>query len=431
MKKRFQNAERLRFVLFGAVGLILFFLPVPSGDTSTILLDLMVSFLLELVGEHIRWFILLACLLGILQGTKELRHKLSLITVVLYVARWLGLILCVMYILGIGPQIIYDPQVMPFLFNNICRSIVFLVPLGGLFLCLLTEYGLMEFVGSFLEGIMRRGWRIPGVAAVDVIASYVGSFSLGFMLTDKMYQQKTYSARESVIIATGFSTVSTTFMITLCKSLDIVGYWGWFFLISFLTNLTVTFVVCRLWPICRYDQGRITASDTTPRPSAMLALRRAEQRAASAGKLHRQMLSGFLSGVRMLGIMIPTILSVGTLGMLLVLHTPVFEYIGYLFYLPLRIFGFEDPMLLAKALSTTLIDTFLPVAFVAQTDSATRFFCGVVSVSEILFLTASIPALLSTAIPVKIWDLLIIWLERMVISIIVAGLLTKALFLLL
>ena len=429
MRKLFQNANRLRFALFGVAGLILFFLPVPYGNTTTILLDLIVTFLLNLAGEHIRWFILLACLVGIIQGTWDLRRKASPILITLYIARWFGLMLCILYLIGIGPKLIYDPQVLPFLFDNICRSIVFLVPVGGLFLCLLTEYGLMEFVGSFLEGIMRRGWRVPGVAAVDAVASFVGSFSLGFMLTDKMYRLKKYSAMEAIIIATGFSTVSTTFMITLSKSLKIAQYWGWFFLVCFLTNMVVTFLVCRLRPICRYDRSTEASPDPQVRCSVLTALGRAEQKAASAGKLHTQMLSGFLSGVRMLGVMIPTILSVGTLGMLLVLHTPVFEYIGYVFYLPLRVLGFDEPMLLSKALSTTLIDTFLPVAFVSQVDAGTRFFCGVVSVSEILFFTASIPALLSTAIPVKIWDLLLIWLERMMISIIVAGLLTKALFL--
>lgn len=431
MKKIIPNSDLLRFVLSGIAGVMVFFLPVPYGGGSTILLDLLVTFLLELAGRHIRWFILLACLWGVIQGTREFRAKPSAVMGILYFARWAGLLLCVMYILGAGPKIIYDPQVLPFLFDNICKSIIFLVPVGGVFLCLLTEYGLMEFVGSFLEGVMRRGWRIPGIAAVDVVASFVASFSLGFMLTDKMYQQGKYSAREAVIIATGFSTVSTTFLITLCKSLGIVQYWGWFFLISFLTNLVVTFVVSRFWPICSYDQSCAVPVDSGSRCSLRLALTRAAGRAASAGKLHRQMLSGFCAGCRMLGVMIPTILSVGTLGMLLVLHTPLFEYIGYVFYLPLRVLGFEYPAMLAKALSTTLIDTFLPVAFVAQANPEIRFFCGVVSVSEILFLTASIPALLSTTIPVKIRDLLIIWLERVMVSIIVAGVLTKALFIIL
>ena len=44
---------------------------------------------------------------------------------------------------------------------------------------------------------------------------------------------------------------------------------------------------------------------------------------------------------------------------------------------------------------------------------------------EILFMTASIPSLLATHIPVKGKDLLVIWLERIVVSIIVAGLLSK------
>lgn len=431
MKRLFQNLGMLRFCLASIIGLAVFFLPIPQGDTSTILLDLLVGFLLSAADGYIHWFILAACLLGVFQGGMNFWNRRSVITGVLFLGGCLGLVLCVLYILGAGPSVIYDERVLPFLFEKICTSIIFLVPVGGIFLCLLTEYGLMEFAGSFLEKIMRRVWKIPGIAAVDIVTSFVGSFSLGFMLTDDMYRKGKYSDRESVVIATGFSTVSTTFLITLSKSLGISQYWGYFFAVSFLANLVVTFVVSRWWPICRYDSGAAPQTATESGISLRQALQRAVRRAEKTDKIHRRMLSGLSSAIRMLGVMIPTILSVGTLGMLLALHTPIFEYIGYVFYLPLRLFGFEDPLLLAEALSTTLIDTFLPVAFVAQADIQVRFFCGVVSVCEILFLTASIPALLSTSIPVRLRDLLIIWLERVFVSIIVAGVFTKALFLIL
>ena len=242
---------------------------------------------------------------------------------------------------------------------------------------------------------MRKIWKIPGIAAVDVIASFVGSFSIGFLLTDKMYTAKKYTYREAIIIATGFSTVSTSFMITLSKNLNILDLWGPYFLISFTVNLIVTAIVIRLWPIRFYDNKE-------HKPQISCQGKRLDQKIydkiSNAPALYVGLGKGFFSGINMLGIMIPTILSIGTLGMLLVMYTKIF-------------------------------DTFLPVSFVVNMGKDVRIFCGIIAVTEILFLTASMPTLIATNIPIKLRDLLIIWLERMVVSIIVAGAFTKLLML--
>lgn len=59
---------------------------------------------------------------------------------------------------------------------------------------------------------------------------------------------------------------------------------------------------------------------------------------------------------------------------------------------------------------------------------ATKFTIAVTSVSAILFFSASIPSLLSTDIPVKMKDVILIWIERTILSIIFAGAIAHLLF---
>ena len=68
-----------------------------------------------------------------------------------------------------------------------------------------------------------------------------------------------------------------------------------------------------------------------------------------------------------------------------------------------------------------IVDMFLPASFVANASLAARYVVGVGCVSELLFFSAVIPCILSTKIPVKITDILIIWVERVIFSILLAG----------
>lgn len=84
-------------------------------------------------------------------------------------------------------------------------------------LALLVGYGLLEFIGTFCRPIMRPLWKTPGRSAIDAVASFVGSYSLALLITNRVYKEGKYTTKEAAIIATGFSTVSATFMIIIAK----------------------------------------------------------------------------------------------------------------------------------------------------------------------------------------------------------------------
>ena len=124
-----------------------------------------------------------------------------------------------------------------------------LVPIGAVFLALLVSYGLLEFIGVMVQRVMRPIWRTPGRSAIDAVASFVGSYSLGLLITNRIYKEGKYTARESAIIATGFSTVSATFMVIVAKTLDLMGQWMTYFWVTFLVTFMVTAITVRIWPL--------------------------------------------------------------------------------------------------------------------------------------------------------------------------------------
>lgn len=66
---------------------------------------------------------------------------------------------------------------------------------------------------------MRLAFKVPGRSAIDAVASFITSFAVGLLITNKAYLSGEYSAKEAAIIATGFSTVSVAFMVIVARTL--------------------------------------------------------------------------------------------------------------------------------------------------------------------------------------------------------------------
>ena len=78
-------------------------------------------------------------------------------------------------------------------------------------------------------------------------------------------------------------------------------------------------------------------------------------------------------------------------------------------------------MIAAKAAAIEIAEMFLPSLLVVAAPMVTKFTIAVTSVSAVLFFSASIPSLLSTDIPIKMRNILLIWVERTIFSLILAA----------
>ena len=97
---------------------------------------------------------------------------------------------------------------------------------------------------------------------VDAVASFLGSYSLGLLITDRMYKNGSYNGREASIVAAGFSTVSATFMVIVAKTLDIMEHWIAYFFIAFIITFIVTAITVRIPPISRIPEDYYPVSYT-------------------------------------------------------------------------------------------------------------------------------------------------------------------------
>ena len=231
------SAAILKLIIFSLIGIVFFFVPFSIGGKSTILLDHMVGFGRDVFPHQVEIYALLMILAGGIYPFISGGWQANTTQKVLSILKLLGVVTALMSFFSIGPSLLFEKDMLPFLFSKLVVPISLIVPLGAIFLAFLLGYGLLEFFGVLLQPIMKPLFKTPGKSAIDAVASFVGSYSIGLLITNRVYNSGYYSAKEAAIIATGFSTVSATFMVIVAKTLNLMDIWNLFFLEHLITHL--------------------------------------------------------------------------------------------------------------------------------------------------------------------------------------------------
>jgi nucleoside recognition membrane protein YjiH len=416
--------DAAKLIVLSLIGLVVFFVPVTMDGKSSIPLDHLVTLVRQYAGPVVPWLMLALIVVGAARPFVTGSWKQTPTKVVFSLLNVVGLIAALLMVTR-PPAWLADPDIGPFLWKTLVQSVGLIVPIGAIFLGFLIGFGLMEFVGVFVRPVMRPIWRTPGRSAVDAVASFVGSYSLGLLITNRVYKSGGYTAREAAIVAVGFSTVSVTFMVVVAKALDLMDHWLMYFFVSFVVTFVVTAITVRIPPLSRVPDEYCPGSVPTPEQKITrnrfgIALGQALGTLREGPGVVRVIWANFKDGVLMTASILPSIMSVGLIGLLLAKHTPIFDWIAWIFYPIAWLVRLPEPLLAGKAVGVGLVEMFLPSAQVGADESIIlRFVVAVVSVSGIIFLSAMVPSILATEIPLKFWKLIVIWFERVVISLVI------------
>lgn len=422
--KKYNTTDIVVFILYALFGIFMFFIPVNLMGSNTIPIDHITNLVKKIPYYNLVFgvFIVIA---GILYAIKSKSWQKSKLHMVFFALKLVSLVFVFMYVTNIGPARIFDKDMLPLIWNSIMVSVTTIVPIGSVFLAFLTGFGLMEFIGVFMEPVMRPVFKTPGKSAVDAVASFVGSYSLALLITNRVYMEDTYTKKEASIIATGFSTVSATFMIIVAKTLDLMDHWLVYFWVTLFVTFIVTAITARIYPLSKKPQEYYSGKEYIPEPKKKVSFSDAAQAGMQAYKksdnLFTVIKDNFVDGFKMSLNIAPSLLGVGMVGLLLAEYTPIFDILGYIFYPFTLLTRIEEPLMVAQALGMSIAEMLLPAPIVASANLGiiAKMLVAVVSVSEILFFSASIPVMMGTEIPLKFSDYIIIWIERVILSIVI------------
>lgn len=419
-----RKISSIKLVLYSALGIFMFFASLTIGTRTTIPIDHIVK-TIQKVPYFMPVYGGIMITIGTILPFANKSWRKDKTTTVFSLLNIIGMATAYMAIFMVGPAFILDPNMAPYVFTVVVVPVVTIVPVGSIFLAFLVDYGLMDFIGILMKPIMKPIFRTPGRSAIDAVASFVGSYSLALLVTNGVYKEGKYNAREASIIATGFSTVSATFMIILASTLGLMEYWTTYFWVTLVITFIVSAITARIYPLNKIPAEYYNNQNPPVEPEDG---RKIMIRAWDAGvdameltpSLAENVTKNLKAGIRLAINIGPNIMSIGILALLAAEYTPIFDYMAYLFYPITSLLKIPDAMLVAKASAITLADMYVPAIIATEASLTTRFIIAIVCISEILFLSASIPCILSTDIPISLKDIVLVWFWRVVLSLLIA-----------
>ena len=308
---------------------------------------------------------------------------------------------------------------------------------AGLLLPLLTDFGLLEFFGSMMVKIMRPIFKIPGRSAIDCLASWVGDGTIGVLLTSKQYEDKNYTGREAATIATTFSVVSITFCLVVVETIGIEAYFLEFYASVIFCGLVLAVIMPRIYPLKHKADTLIDGSEVPANREDVqegynvvsYGLHNALSKANENRNLGKMVKNGFVNVLEMWFAVTPIIMAFGTIALVLAEFTSFFRILGMPFEPILALLQIPEAGEAAQTMIVGFADMLLPSILGAGIESEmTRFFIATVSVTQLIYMSEVGGLILGTKLPVKLWDLFVIFLIRTIISIPIIAAIAHLLF---
>ena len=436
MEKRYTNSKNLlKFILGSAFGVLMFLVPIPQGDAFTTLLDYLKSFIKSLFGASLPYVLLAVIVVAAVLSTYDYfckpdwirkNHYLSkgFSTTPFYlVSKIIGAVVCSMVVLGFGPEFITSVDTGATM-ADLCCTLLCIVLGFSFILPFLTDCGIMEFLGVIARPVVKPLFGVPGRASVDLIASWFGASNAAVILTREQYMKGFYTKKESAYIMTNFSLVSIPFCLLIADTVGIANLFPAFYLCICVVGILLAVIIRRIPPISTlpdtYQEkaGKQINEDVPENVNTLeyaveLSCKRAEEFNARG-----VISSGMEVVMGMFFDLIPIVVAWGTAALIIATYTPVFDWISYPMGVFLNLLGVEEAFAVAPATLVGFADMFIPALLITGVESVkTKFIIGVLSLVQIIYLTEVGTIAIKSEVPLNLWKLLVIFLERTIIAI--------------
>lgn len=441
--------NNFKFIIPSLIGILLFMTPMKFGEEITIPIAILSGKLVDLLGTSLPFLITLIISLSALGSIitvifkpkfilkNEFLNTLFNLKPIWFVARILGAIFCISVLTGVGPEFILSDSTGSFVLHELLTILFSIFFFAGLLLPLLLSFGLLEFFGAILTKVMRPLFRLPGRSSIDCITSWLGDGTLGIMLTSKQYEEGFYSKREASIISTTFSAVSITFSLIVISQVGLSHMFIPFYLTVTFAGIVAAIIVPRIAPLSKipntyYNDKPNEISEEIPDGYTPLSwgYAKALEQASTNVSISKFFKDGFTNVIDMLFGVLPIVMALATSALIIAEFTPIFKILGLPFVPLLMLLQVPEAMEASKTIVVGFADMLLPSVLAANTITSemTRFIVACTSVVQLIYMSEVGGVLLASKIPLSLKQLIIIFLERTIITLPVIVLIANLLF---
>lgn len=442
--------KTLKFLIPSLIGVLLFMIPVKNAEGDiTIIVAILSNLLTKALGESLVYLVTgLICIStfgSIITKTmkpkfiveNEFLNSIFNVNNIWLMVRILGTVFCISSLLSVGPEFIWSDSTGRFVLDELITLLFSIFFFAGLLLPLLLNFGLLEFCGILLTKVMRPIFTLPGRSSIDCITSWLGDGTLGVMLTSKQYEDGFYSEREAAIVSTTFSAVSITFSLVVISQVGLSHLFIPFYLTVTIAGIVAAIIIPRIPPLSKipdnyYNNQKNQNQEIIPEghSSFSWAFENALERADKNSDVQSFCRDGLKNVLDMWLGVLPVVMGMATLALIIAEYTPIFQFLGTPFIPVLKLLGVPEAVAASQTLIVGFADMLLPsvLASATITSEMTKFIIACTSVTQLIYMSEVGGVLLGSKIPVSLKNLLIIFVERTLVTLPVIVLIANIIF---
>lgn len=435
----------LKFFIPSIIGILLFMTPINIGGEVTIPVAFLSNYTVNLIGDILPLIAVLLISISALgsifvkfiKPKNKVLNELFSVSPIWLFARITGMILAIMSYSKIGPEFIWSESTGSMILFDLLPVLTSIFLFAGLFLPLLLNHGLLEFVGALFTKIMRPIFKLPGRSSIDCITSWLGDGTIGILLTSKQYEEGFYTKKEAAIIGTSFSAVSITFSLMVISQVGLSHMFVPFYITVTLAGIIAAIIISRIPPLSRkpdtYIDGSAKKEDFDLIPEGYTtfswglhsALNKAEENAS----ITKILLDGFKNVLDMWIGVLPVVMAMGGIAVMIAEYTTFFQFLGMPFIPLLELLRIPEAVQASQTLVVGFADMFTPSVLASSIESEmTRFIIAATSVTQLIYMSEVGGLLLGSKIPVNLKDLIIIFIQRTLVTLPIITLIANIIF---
>ncbi|MDY9921718.1 MAG: hypothetical protein U2P59_07805 [Synergistota bacterium] len=308
---------------------------------------------------------------------------------------------------------------------NLAPKLIVLTFIMALAAPMLLDFGLVQFVAVYASPVMRPLFKVPGRSAVDSIASWLGSSSMAVVITAKMHHCGYYNDREAAVMVTSFSLTGVYNIYAIATLLDFRYAFPQVVFSVYLTMFLLALIFPRIWPLTSIPEtyhGGIETYDVSSQEmrhghtlldwAFLRGINKA--RHMNAGLYFHETLS---IAIPLLFGTIPLMITFGTVLLAIADLTPILYILAYPLSQLLELIGVPEAQVLGGSTVFAFIDQYLAVAYAQMLFSeSARFLCICLATVGLINLTEIGIHVWHSSIPLTFWQMTVIYLMRIVLS---------------
>lgn len=428
--------QLLIFLIPSLLGVLLFLTPIVYEEKVTIGLGVMADALKAGFSDWLpaiaTALLLLSAALGLfgsLLKPRWLTERRALNDLFVLPPLWLALrvlggLFAAMTFWQFGPEWVWNANTGGVVLKDLAPVLITFFLVAGLILPLLTDYGLMEFIGTVVRNVFRKIFGLPGRSAIDAIASWLGSGTVGVLITAQQYQKGFYSAREAAVIATNFSIASIAFSLLITSFMKLDHLFVPFYLTVVVAGLAAAIITPRIPPLSwkkdEYVAGvgkqikeDVPAGTSLLRWGLLQAVRR-----ANANPSPGQMVKVGVHNVVDIWLgLLPLVMAIGTVSLAIAEFTPIFNWLSAPIVPLLELLQLPEATKAAPAMLVGFADMFLPAVLGKGIESElTRFVVACVSLTQLIYMSEVGVLIIKAKLPLNLLELFVIFIIRTLIT---------------